>query len=138
MKTDSWHDDWRYKAIFRKVEDDWKICRLSKGSRNWRYVLVEEYMATGNMVCPYTLVRAWVRNHGGLHEISLTEHARRKRKMIDRLFYPFILFSFRIDPEQGLVMLSESGDRRCGIGAEFRFQGAGETATLKPKANWLV
>lgn len=129
-------NNWLYDLIFQKVAKDWRTGGLSRRKKTWQYVLVEEYVTDANPTRPFRPIRAWIHDQNGLHEITLDDHAMRKRDVIDQALYPFLLFSFRVDPERGLVIMRESSDRGAGVGREFQVQGTGKDAVLKASANW--
>jgi hypothetical protein len=74
-------------------------------------------------------LRAWVRNDGGLREISQAEYNRLKGQ-IRYDFYPFIIMEFHIFADRKRVVLGRRVARNVGAGCRYIVQGEGDERKL--------
>src|SRR5262249_42712440 len=81
MSSFDWRSDWLYSLILREADKAWDWCQSVPGRNGWKYVLVEEYSSGDDSMCRGDVIRAWVRDEGGLRPISLAEHLEHQRKL---------------------------------------------------------
>lgn len=74
-----------YRLVFAEVERQWEDYCTGLHPRAWQYVLVGEWSAASGPLCSGTLLRAWVRDAGGLREIAPAEYREHRRKIRTRI-----------------------------------------------------
>jgi hypothetical protein len=122
-----WRSDWLYLLILAEAENEWRLCNCD-GSH--RYVVIEEWSSAEHGAhCRGQLLRAWIRDTGGLREVSMDEHQQHIDK-IDGLIFPFVILKFHVPPVRRRVVIEHHRGSRMGSGSSFRVCGQGQKAQL--------
>ena len=126
-----WQTDWLYALVLRQAEEAWAQCNRDPDRWEWKYVLIEEYPEARGASCRGDVVRAWIRDAGGLREITLAEDERLTADILQYPVFPFILLEFHILPDRQRVAI---GHRRAGMGGRgwrYLVRGEGAEAALE-------
>ena len=134
MTAFDWQTDWLYCVILREAEKAWDWCQTVPGRDVWKYVLVEEYWSGDDSRCRGDVIRAWVRDEGGLRQISLAEHGEHQRKLEGKDIYPFIMVQFHVHPDRKHVVIGQSQAMLAGSGTGYLIEGSGREARLCPES----
>jgi hypothetical protein len=71
----AWPPGRLYLAVRRKIEDEWQRCESTGAGSGLRFVLVSEWSDEGSTRHPAgAVVRAWIRDGGGLRPIAAREY----------------------------------------------------------------
>ncbi len=67
----SWPPGRQYLAVRRAIEDEWGRCENNLPGSGLRFVLASEFAEAGTKYPAGSVVRAWVRDDGGLRQITM-------------------------------------------------------------------
>jgi hypothetical protein len=133
-----WQADWLYALVLRQADEAWGRCNRDPDRFGRRYVLIEEWPGGRYTSSRGEVVRAWVRDEGGLRVIALPEHERLTFEIDRYPLYPSILMEFHILPDRRRVELGFREAALSGRGRVYLVRGEGENATLESDpAGWF-
>lgn len=72
----SWPPRRQYLAVRRAIEDEWERCEPSLAGSGLRFVLASEWSEAASKYPDGSVVRAWIRDAGGLRLITVREFER--------------------------------------------------------------
>ncbi len=120
---------WLRDLVFREIERKWEHAQSKKGGDD-RYLLIAECSGKWTGMFHGLIVRAWIRDHDGLRQISIREYQRHVQRTRQGEPWPLVLVSFNFDNAQRKVALSYIQAGRLGHGDEYDVVGNDKDAKL--------